>query len=293
MAASNTREIIKKYNIRLTKSLGQNFLNNDEVVSRIVDVTTADGDDLVFEIGPGIGSMTKELAERARRVVAIEIDRHLMPALKEIFGSSPNVEIINEDVLKVDFRRLIENKLSLHGGNGAFKKVKVAANLPYYITTPIIMKLLEENPGIDSMVFMVQKEVALRMVAKPGGKDYGALSVAVQFYSKPEIAFNVPPHYFIPQPEVDSTVISLQIHKTPPVDVKDTKMFFRIVKAAFGQRRKTLINALSNAGVFNQSKEQMAAMLGTMGIDERQRGETLSVAQFAELSNLFSCKQSQ
>lgn len=285
----NTKEIINKFNIRLTKSLGQNFLTDENVVSRIVDAAGAAKDDLVVEIGPGIGSMTRELCARCGRVVAIEIDRHLMPALTENLKGFSNIEIINRDVLKVDFKKDILDK---HSGGNSFmpSSIKVVANLPYYITTPIIMKLLEENPGIDAMVFMVQKEVADRMAAAPGGKDYGALSVAVQYYSKVEKVFEVPPHCFIPQPEVYSTVVRMSIYKTPPVQVESTDVFFKTIKAAFGQRRKTMLNALYNSGYFMKSKEEIREILNSLGIDENQRGETLSIMQFAELANSFSKK---
>lgn len=284
----NTKEIIQKYNIRMTKSLGQNFLTDGSIVQKIVDAGDVGKNDLVVEIGPGVGSMTCELASRAGRVLAVEIDRYLIPALTEILKDYSNTTIINEDVLKVDLRKIIQE--SLEQNPDGLKSVKVIANLPYYITTPIIMKLLEENPGIDSMVFMVQKEVAERMVAKPGGKDYGALSVAVQYYSQPGIAFNVPPEFFIPKPEVDSTVIRLNILKEPPIDVMSEKMFFNVVKASFGQRRKTLLNALSNSGYFAKSKDEIRDILNHLGIEENRRGETLSLLQFAQIANAFPVK---
>jgi 16S rRNA (adenine1518-N6/adenine1519-N6)-dimethyltransferase len=284
----NTKEIIKKFNIRLTKSLGQNFLNDEEVVRKIVDAAGVGNDDLVIEIGPGAGSMTRELCSRAGQVVAIEIDKHLIPVLSETLKEFTNLRIVNKDVLEVDFKKEI---LEVSTSDFKPRSIRVVANLPYYITTPIIMKLLEENPGIDSMVFMVQKEVAQRMVANPGGKDYGALSVAVQYYSKPAKAFDVPPHCFIPQPEVDSTVISLDIHETPPVEVGDKAMFFKTVKASFGQRRKTLVNALTNSGYFMYNKEEIKDILKDLGIGENQRGETLSITQFAQLANALSVKK--
>lgn len=275
----NTRNLIRKHNIRLTKSLGQNFLTDENVVKRIVDAAEVCDNDLVIEIGPGVGSMTTELAKRAQKVIAVEIDRHLIPALKENLSEFSNVDIINKDIMKVDIKEL------QNGAEAA--NVKVVANLPYYITTPIIMKLLEEDNDIDLMVFMVQKEVAQRMAAKPGGKDYGALSVAVQYYSKPEKAFNVAPHCFVPQPEVDSTVIKLNINQVPPVKLMDKELFFKVVKASFGQRRKTLVNALSNSGNFQKTKDEIKEVLNKLGIDENARGETLSITQFAELSNSF------
>lgn len=274
-----TKELIKRYGIRLTKSLGQNFLIDENVVMRIVDTAEVTSDDLVIEIGPGIGSMTGELASRAGKVVAVEIDRHLIPALKENLKEFSNLEIINKDIMKVNVKNITGNEQNM--------TLKVAANLPYYITTPIIMKLLEEENDIELMVFMVQKEVAQRMVAKPGGKDYGALSVAVQYYAQPEKVFDVPPHCFVPQPEVDSTIIKLKRNKTPPVSLKDKDIFFKVVKASFGQRRKTLLNALTNSGGFNRSKEEIREILLGLNIDENARGETLSIGQFASLSNRF------
>lgn len=287
MAKTNTKELIKRFNLKLTKSLGQNFLNDDNVVGKIVDAANVTGKDLVIEIGPGVGSMTRELAERAGKVVAIEIDKYLIPALKDILKEFNNVSLINEDVMKVKLKEIIDANLSDSSTGSVFTSVKVVANLPYYITTPIIMKLLEENPGIDVMVFMVQKEVAERMIAKAGGKDYGALSVAVQYYSRPEIVFNVSPHCFIPQPEVESTVIRLEIHKVPPVQLSDKDTFFKVVKASFGQRRKTLVNALTNSGNFNLTKQEISETLKTMNIEEKQRGETLSIVQFAQIANSF------
>jgi len=284
------RELIKKFNIRLRKSLGQNFLTDEAVARRIVDAADVKSSDLVIEVGAGAGSMTLELAARAGRVAAIEIDRHLMPALTENLKEFDNVDIINEDILKLDIKKdIIEATKNRHTGFKA-GSVKVVANLPYYITTPVIMKFLEEEPGIDLMVFMVQKEVADRMMAEPGNKDYGALSVAVQYYSKPEKIFDVPPHCFIPQPDVDSTVIRLNIFKTPPVVLADKDLFFKTVRASFAQRRKTLVNALFNSGYFSKDKEQIKEVLKNLGIDERQRGETLSIMQFAQLSNSFSEK---
>lgn len=278
--ALNTKELIKKYGIKLTKSLGQNFLTDDNVVRRIVDTAEITKDDLVMEIGPGIGSMTGELASRAGKVIAVEIDKYLIPALKDNLKEFSNLEIINQDIMKVNVREITDS--------GHNMRMKVAANLPYYITTPIIMKLLEEENDIELMVFMVQKEVAQRMVAKPGGKDYGALSVAVQYYAQPEIVFDVPPHCFVPQPEVDSTIIKLKKNTTPPVSLKDKDMFFKVVKASFGQRRKTLLNALTNSGGFNKSKEEIREILINLNINENARGETLSIEQFASLSNQFS-----
>lgn len=288
MIKNNTIDILKKYNLRLTKSLGQNFLNDDSVVKEIVDAAGIDDETLVLEIGPGVGSMTKELACRAAGVVAIEIDKYLIPALNDNISEFSNIAILNNDIMKVDIEAIISEFKEKYNA----KIVKVVANLPYYITTPIIMKFLEEVKGIDGMVFMVQKEVAQRMVSRPGIKDYGALSVAVQFYSSPKIVFDVPPHCFIPQPEVHSTIIRLDILSEPPTKVLDKDLYFKLVKASFGQRRKTLVNALSNSGIFNKNKEEMKQILEKMGLKDNIRGEVLSVQQFGELSNCLSGEQS-
>ncbi|ACL74559.1 16S rRNA (adenine(1518)-N(6)/adenine(1519)-N(6))-dimethyltransferase RsmA [Ruminiclostridium cellulolyticum] len=283
MIKNNTSEIIKKHRLKLTKALGQNFLTDFSVVKRIVDASDIDKDTLAIEIGPGVGSMTRELAARSAGVAAIEIDKRLIPALNDNLSDYSNVSIINEDIMKADIDTIINKYREVYNA----KSVKVVANLPYYITTPIIMRFLEEVKGVDKMVFMVQREVAERMVSGPGTKDYGALSVAVQFYSKPEIIFDVPPHCFIPQPEVHSTIIGLDILSEPPVEVIDRNLYFKIVKASFGQRRKTLVNALSNSGFFNKTKEQIKQILKEMGKSENIRGEVLTVAQFAQLSNLM------
>lgn len=284
----STKDMIKKYNIRLIKTLGQNFLTDNAVISRIVDAADIDRNDAVIEVGPGIGSMTSQLASQAGRVTAIEIDRYLIPALKENLAESPNVTLINDDIMKVDLKQIVSSALKPGQDNVKPERVKVVANLPYYITTPIIMKFLEEDLKITAMVFMVQKEVAERMAAAPGSKDYGALSVAVQYYAHPEKVFDVPPHCFIPQPDVHSTVIRLKVYDTPPVVLKNKEMFFKTIKAAFGQRRKTLVNALCNSGYYNQNKEEMKEILKGIGIGENDRGEILSIMQFAELSNSFS-----
>lgn len=275
----STKDIVKEFNIKMTKSLGQNFLIDDNVVRKITDIADITEKDMVLEIGPGIGSMTKEICKRAGRVVAIEIDKHLMPALNENLKRYTNLKIINSDILKLDIKDIFSESKNFN--------IKAVANLPYYITTPIIMKLLEEELGISEMIFMMQKEVADRIVAKPGGKDYGALSVAVQFYSEPKILFNVSPNCFIPKPNVDSTIIKLKINEKPKVTVKDRQLFFKIVKASFGQRRKTLANALFNSGNFNIEKEKIAEMLDKVGIDMNRRGETLTIMQFGELADAF------
>ena len=287
----NAKETVKKFKLRLTKSLGQNFLTDESIIKQIAEAAEIKKDDLVIEIGPGIGNLTIELAQLAGSVVAVEIDKYLIPALTENLKDYNNIEIMNADILKLDIKKDIIERAggtsSGATGGGSPASCKIVANLPYYITTPIIMKLLEEQPGLDLMVFMVQKEVADRMAANPGKKDYGALSVAVQYYSRCEKLFNVPPHSFIPQPDVDSTVIRLNIYKEPPVVLKDRSLFFKTVRAAFGQRRKTLVNALSNSGNFNVEKEKIKDILKVLGIGENQRGETLTIMQFAELSNAF------
>ncbi|MFA6309021.1 MAG: 16S rRNA (adenine(1518)-N(6)/adenine(1519)-N(6))-dimethyltransferase RsmA [Clostridia bacterium] len=286
----NTKDTIRKFNIRPTKSLGQNFLNDRDVVMKIIDSGDIEKNDLIVEIGSGTGTMTEEIAGRAREVIAVEIDKHLIPSLTENLKEVKNVTILNEDILKIDISKMLEIYRSPADSDEKPLIVKVMANLPYYITTPIIMKLLEDKLGINKMVFMVQKEVADRMIAKPGKKDYGALSVAVQYYSKPQKMFDVPPSCFIPQPKVDSTVIVLDVYDTPPYDIKNVKLFFRIIKASFAQRRKTLVNALFNSGYFIETKPEIADILKSKGIEENQRGETLSILQFAEVSNSFSDK---
>lgn len=285
--SKNIRDLVRKHNIRMSKSLGQNFLIDDTVVKRIVDSAQVSSDDMVIEVGPGVGSMTVELAKRAGRVIAVEIDRRLIPALMENLNDFTNVSIINEDILEINIDDLIRLKMDEFNDDFKPQNVKVTANLPYYITTPIIMKFLEECPSINTLVFMVQKEVADRMLAKPGTKDYGALSVAVQYYSRPERIFDVPPHCFLPQPDVTSTIIRLNVYENPPVEVIDRDMFFKVVKASFGQRRKTLVNALYNSGYFNKAKEEIKEILINSGISEKQRGETLSILQFAKLTDSF------
>ncbi|NTV88780.1 MAG: 16S rRNA (adenine(1518)-N(6)/adenine(1519)-N(6))-dimethyltransferase RsmA, partial [Clostridiales bacterium] len=244
-----------------------------------------DKQDLVIEIGPGLGAMTVGLAAAAGFVAAVELDRQLMPVLKSNLKDFSNTMILNKDILKVDIQKEIIESPELEKAGFEPKSVKVVANLPYYITTPIIMGLLEQRVEADTMVFMVQKEVAVRMAAAPGGKEYGALSVAVQYYSAARKVFDVPPECFIPRPEVDSSVIRMDVYKTPPVNANSRENFFRTVKAAFGQRRKTLVNALFNSGYFNINKDELKEILSELGISENARGETLSLEQFAELSN--------
>jgi len=282
-----TKELIQKYDIRMTKSLGQNFLVDDNVIDKIVNMADIDKKDIVIEVGPGIGNMTRRLAAKAGRLIAVEIDKHLIRPLEEVLEDFSNSLLINKDILKISLEEIIREEKEKAPST---ENVKIVANLPYYITTPIIMKFLEENPGIDSMVFMIQKEVAERIVASPGGKDYGALSVAVQYYSKPERLFDVSPHCFVPKPEVDSTVIRMNIYKEPAVKLINKDMFFATVKASFGQRRKTLLNALANSNKFGRSKEEIRQILIDLGIDENARGETLTINQFAQISNEFAGK---
>lgn len=283
----NIVSTIKKFNLRPTKALGQNFLANQEILKSVVQAAELTKEDTVLEIGPGLGNMTAELAEKAGYVVAVEIDKRLLPILRENLKDYENIQIINADILQMDPAKELTNLWDSHQGDGSPGNLKIVANLPYYITTPVIMKLLESRIKAKTMVFMVQKEVADRMKAAPGGKDYGALSVAVQYYSKPSVIMEVPPDSFIPAPEVYSSVIRLELYDEPPVDISDEKLFFKLVKAAFGQRRKTLVNAINNAGYFGIGKEEIKGILEKAGIGEKQRGETLSLEQFALLSNLI------
>ncbi len=279
----NTGDVLRAYDIRPTKSLGQNFLNDLSVVRDIVESAELSKDEAVIEVGPGLGVMTAMLSEEAGLVVAIEIDKRLMPVLEPLALSRGNIKIINQDILSLDINRDIIEK---HIKPAGYSKVKVVANLPYYITTPIAMKFLEENvEGLDSLVFMVQKEVADRMTAGPGGKEYGALSVAVGYFAEGKTVFKVPPSAFSPRPAVDSAVVSLKVRKEPPFKLLDKAYFFKVVKAAFGQRRKTLANALSNAPYIGASRENVYGVLEAMGKDSMIRGETLTPAEFAELSN--------
>lgn len=273
----NTIEILQKYNFRMQKKYGQNFLIDIGVLNRIVDAAEITGEDCVLEIGPGIGTMTQYLAERAGEVVAVEIDKNLIPILKDTLSGYDNVTLINEDILKVDINKIVEEK---NGG----RPVKVVANLPYYITTPIIMGLLESHVPLENITVMVQKEVADRMQVGPGTKDYGALSLAVQYYAKPEIVANVPPNCFIPRPNVGSAVIRLTRHAEPPVHVTDEARLFALIRAAFNQRRKTLVNALSNAPGLGITKEQAAEVLERLALSATIRGEALTLEQFALLA---------
>ncbi|MCM1568533.1 MAG: 16S rRNA (adenine(1518)-N(6)/adenine(1519)-N(6))-dimethyltransferase RsmA [Roseburia sp.] len=276
----NTIEILQKYQFRFQKKFGQNFLIAPEVLERIVKEAQITKEDCVLEIGPGIGTMTQYLAEAAAQVTAVEIDKALIPILQETLSDYENVTIINEDILKTDLRRLVEEQ-------NEGRPVKVVANLPYYITTPIIMALFESRAPIKSITIMVQKEVAERMQVGPGTKDYGALSLAVQYYAKPEIVANVPPSCFMPQPSVGSAVIRLTRYEEPPVKVSDAEYMFSLIRASFNQRRKTLANGLSNAAGLNISREKAVGALEQMGLSATVRGETLTLAQFAELSDIL------
>lgn len=277
---SNTLAIINKYDFIFQKKYGQNFLIDDNIVEKIVREAGVTKDDFVLEIGPGIGTMTQVLCAHAREVVAVEIDDKLIPILKETLGEFDNVSVIHNDILKVDIAALANER-------NAGKPIKVVANLPYYITTPIIMGLFESKVPIDSITIMVQKEVADRMQVGPGTKDYGALSLAVQFYAKPEIVVNVPPTCFMPKPNVGSAVIRLVKHEKVPVDVKDESLMFKIIRASFNQRRKTLANGLSNSPEIHLSKDVITDSIEKLGKGPSVRGEALTLSEFAELSNII------
>lgn len=279
----NTIEIIQKYEFAFQKKFGQNFLIDTHVLDKIISAAGVTKDDMVLEIGPGIGTMTQYLAEAAGKVVAVEIDSNLIPILEETLASYDNVTVMNADVLKVDIKQLAEE---YNGG----RPIKVVANLPYYITTPIIMGLFEGDVPIDNITVMVQKEVADRMQVGPGSKDYGALSLAVQYYAEPYIVANVPPNCFIPRPNVGSAVIRLTRHKTPPVDVQDAKLMFKLIRASFNQRRKTLQNGLNNSPEIPFSKEHIVEAIESLGVSATVRGEALTLEQFAALANFLSRK---
>ena len=274
----NTIDILKKYDFHFQKKFGQNFLIDTHVLEKIIDAAGVTKDDFVLEIGPGIGTMTQYLCERAREVMAVEIDDKLIPILADTLSAYDNVTVVNEDILKLDIDQIARE-------HNAGKPIKVVANLPYYITTPIIMGLFESHVPLESVTVMVQKEVADRMQAGPGTKDYGALSLAVQSYSEAEIVANVPPNCFMPRPNVGSAVIRLTCHKDCPVKVTDEKWMFRIIRASFNQRRKTLQNGLGNDASLPVTKEQAKAAIESMGLSATIRGEALSLAQFAELAN--------
>ena len=276
----NTIEVIQKYNFAFQKKFGQNFLIDTHVLDKIISAAGMTKEDTVLEVGPGIGTMTQRLSQAAGQVIAVEIDTNLIPILKDTLQDCENVTVINEDILKIDIKKMAEEK-------GGGRPVKVVANLPYYITTPIIMGLFESGVPIDNITVMVQKEVADRMKEGPGSKDYGALSLAVQYYAEPEIVANVPPNCFIPRPNVGSAVIRLTRHKEMPVEVKDSALMFKIIRASFNQRRKTLQNGLGNASELPYTKEQIAAAIAEMGLTPTIRGEALSLAQFAQLSDIL------
>ena len=277
----NTIEVIQKYEFAFQKKFGQNFLIDTHVLDKIIRAAGVTKEDMVLEIGPGIGTMTQCLAEAAGRVVAVEIDSNLIPILKDTLKDYDNITVINEDILKVDIKKLAEE---YNGG----RPIKVVANLPYYITTPIIMGLFESEVPIDNITVMVQKEVADRMQTGPGSKDYGALSLAVQYYAEPYIVANVPPNCFIPRPNVGSAVIRLTRHQKPPVEVKDSGLMFRLIRASFNQRRKTLQNGLNNSSELHYSKEQIARAIESLGVPATVRGEALTLEQFARLANYFT-----
>lgn len=281
-----TIEVLQKYRFNFQKKFGQNFLIDTHVLDKIIDASGVTEDDFVLEIGPGIGTMTQYLCERAREVVAVEIDKNLIPILSDTLKNYSNVTVINEDILKLDICKLAEEK-------NQGKPIKVVANLPYYITTPIIMGLFESHVPIDSITIMVQKEVAERMQEGPGSKEYGALSLAVQYYAKPEIVANVPPNCFMPRPNVGSAVIRLTRHEKPPVEVEDEKLMFRIIRASFNQRRKTLANGLNNSPEIHLPKEVIQESIVSLGVPENIRGEALSLEQFAELSNEIGQRMKQ
>lgn len=276
----NTIAVLQKYHFNFQKKYGQNFLIDTNVLDKIISAAEITKEDCVLEIGPGIGTMTQYLAEAAREVVAVEIDKTLIPILEDTLSDYDNVTVINEDILKIDINAIVQEK---NGG----RPIKVVANLPYYITTPIIMGLFEKQVPLKSITIMVQKEVADRMQVGPGTKDYGALSLAVQYYAKPHIVANVPPNCFIPRPNVGSAVICLTRYEEPPVKVEDEQKMFALIRASFNQRRKTLVNGLGNACGLSVSKEQVLAALDKMDLPSTIRGEALTLEQFARLSNLL------
>ncbi len=282
---SVTKKIIEQNEFYFKKNFGQNFLIDSNILQNIVECAGITEEDCVLEIGPGIGSLTQVIAERAKKVIAVEIDKHLIPILQQTVGEYQNIEIRNQDILKTDIDEIIQNE-----NDG--KDIKIVANLPYYITTPIIMDLLENHRKVESITVMVQKEVAERMQAQFGSKDYGALSIAVQYYCEAKINMIVPPSCFMPKPKVSSAVITLKLQKEPILKGIDEKLFFHIVKCAFGQRRKTLLNSLYNQSKLGLSKEMLTEAIQSVGLDERVRGEILSIQQFGELTKQISLKLS-
>ena len=280
MIYDETKFIMRKYGINADKSLGQNFLIDDNVIEEIIKNADVSNEDLVIEIGPGLGTLTKELLEKAKKVIVIEIDKRMIQILQDRFSLYNNLEIINEDVLKVDLNNIIEEVKK----NNKIKQIKIVANLPYYITTPIIMKLLEEKTNVESITIMIQKEVADRLCEIPGGKLSGAITYTVYYYADANKILKVPKDSFIPVPKVDSEVIKLKIRKKPPVKIKSEEKFFKLIKYAFMQRRKTLVNALSNMNMF-KSKEEIINILKELNINEKIRGEALTIEEFAKISN--------
>lgn len=278
--AKQTKAVLEKYGFRLQKKYGQNFLIDSHVLEKIMEAADITKDDFVLEIGPGIGTMTQYLCEHAKEVAAVEIDRKLIPILEDTLQEYQNVTIIQKDILKMNLEEFAQE-------NNGSNPMKVVANLPYYITTPIVMGLLESRMPVESITVMVQKEVADRMQAKPGTKDYGSLSLAVQYFATPKIVAYVPPNCFLPRPNVGSAVVRLTRHSVPPVQVEDERFLFRIIRAAFNQRRKTLLNALNNAPDVPLSKEEIAKSIAEAGLDANVRGEALSLGQFASLSDLI------
>lgn len=275
------KEILDRHGFYFSKSLGQNFLIDGNIVEKIIEGATVDPEDNILEIGPGIGTLTQKLVSRADKVVAIEIDKGLLPILGETLGNPENLTIVHGDVLKIDLRKLVDQHF-----NG--KAFKVVANLPYYITTPIIMRFLEEDVPFTGLTVMIQKEVALRIGAAPGGKDYSALSVAIQYYTIPRIICKVPAGVFMPKPKVDSMVITLEKREKPPIRVHDEEMFFKVVRGAFAKRRKTLLNNLTMGEFADWDKKAMAEIIKGVGIDPGRRGETLSLEEFGILANCIS-----
>lgn len=276
-----TIEILKRFDIRFQKKFGQNFLIDTHVLYKIISGAEVTRDDTVLEIGPGIGTLTQYLAEAAGKVIAVEIDRNLIPVHNETLGAYKNVRVIHSDILEMDLHELVQQE-------NEGKPIKVVANLPYYITTPIIMKLLEQHVPIKNMTVMVQKEVAVRMKAGPGSKDYGALSLAVQYYAEPYLVANVPRNCFMPRPNVDSAVIRLTLFDEPPVHVKDEKLLFKLIRASFNQRRKTLVNGISNYQGLSYTKDQVSKALQAAGLPETIRGEKLTLRQFAGLADVLT-----
>lgn len=281
---SAVRKIIQAHGFKVRKALGQNFLMDANIIEKIVRFADLTEQDLTFEIGPGLGVLTRRLARSAGRVIAVELDQNLLPILQETLADFPNAEVVHGDALKVDFDRLAEERTAgVFGRQG--KKYKLVANLPYYITTPLLMHLLTNGFNLERLVVMMQREVADRLQASPGGKDYGSLSVAVQYYTVPEIVVRVPKTVFYPAPDVDSAVVRLTKREAPPVDVTSEELFFKVVRAAFGQRRKTLLNSLTGSGL--AARETWLEVLSKTGIDPARRGETLSLQEFADLANTF------